>query len=90
MAYESGLRPQEYYDSPFSDVLESIQAKDARDVQAWRNTREITYMVYAALTDSKDKISKAEFMPLPGDKYTSKQDRMQNMITRLKKEGILK
>ena len=70
-------------------MLESIQAKDAADVQQWRHTRDITYMIYAVLTDSKDRVSKPEFMPLPGDVYISKAEKMQQMITRLKKEGIL-
>ncbi len=88
-ALKAGLNPDEYWNSALEDVLEMIQAHEQNEVEKWRRNREITYTLYCANTSENERVSKSEWLQLPGEIIVTAADRKQQMIDRWKEKGML-
>lgn len=90
MCFLAGLKPAEYYDSCLADAMEMLQAHRQAELNAWQRTREITYWLYLVNSEASKRISKHEFMPLPGDEPEDKRTAMEENIRRWKEAGYIK
>lgn len=66
-----------------------MQAHEQNKIHDWQLNREITYVLYCANTLEKDRVGKAEWLPLPGDPETARPESKKDMIERWKKRGYL-
>lgn len=91
LAFKAGLKPAQYWNSAFEDVLEMMQAHEQHKIHDWQLNREITYVLYCANTLEKDRVSKAQWLTLPGDKEEAVQraETKEEMVERWKKMGLL-
>lgn len=85
----AGLKPDEYWDCSFCDVIEVVQADEMNKVHDWRLNREITYVIYCANTLVKDRVSKQEWLTLPGELVASAEGSKREMVQRWKQMGYL-
>lgn len=68
LAYEAGLTPTEFWNATWDDVWATIDGYNARELNAWKRTREIITMIYNTAQGRKGKAKKStELMPFPDD-----------------------
>lgn len=86
-AFEAGLIPHQYWNASLADVIDSISGYELRNIELKRNTREIIYTIYAALTDPAKREPKEHIWPLPGDAI--KEKGAKGILARLAQKGII-
>lgn len=69
--------------------MEMIQAAEQNKIHEWRLNREISYMIYAVNVKEEGRLTKTEFLPLPGDANATVSTTLSQRIEAWKKAGIL-
>ena len=63
----AGIQPDVFWTLTFRDLQNYLEGYAKRNNDEWRRTRLQAWMVYAANTDSKERKSLTEWLPLPDD-----------------------
>lgn len=61
------MKPDEFWDCTMSDILLTVEGHQAREIDEWRRTRFLGYLIYCSVTDNNKRESIFNFLPLDGD-----------------------
>ena len=92
LSYEAGLTPSEFWNATWDDVWAVIDGYNARELNAWKRTRELITMVYNTAQGRKGKPKKStELMPFPDElkKPIDREELFRMMRINAEKTGIM-
>lgn len=66
-AFEAGMKPAEFWEACFEEVVMVCQAHVTNTLNGWQQTRLMVYTIYCTVTEPDKRVDITELLHLKGD-----------------------